>query len=85
MRTDTGTITFIILGGFVLGILALFATKRHGKKDIFAKAVAGTAINGALILLSLLLRPGLIKAAERARQMRQRHAGKEAAVANESE
>jgi hypothetical protein len=35
--------------GFVLGIIALVQTKRHGKHGIFGKAIAGLIINGFFI------------------------------------
>lgn len=67
----------VITSGLVLGIVALVATKRHGRAGIFGKALAGTCINGLIVLLMLLTIPGLMKAIDRAKakqrqQMEQR-------------
>jgi hypothetical protein len=58
----------LILSGFVLGIVAWTATRRIGREGILGTAIAGTCINGLLILLSLMLVPALKKAAERAKR-----------------
>lgn len=63
------TSTLLILLGFIFGIMALAATRRHGRQGIFGKSIAGICINGLLILLMLLSIPGLIRAAERAREL----------------
>jgi len=68
----------LIASGLVLGIMALAATKRHGRAGIFAKALAGTCLNGLLVLLMLLSNlsiPGLIKAAERAKAKQRQQIG----------
>jgi hypothetical protein len=57
----------LIVSGLVLGILALIATRRHGRAGIFGKALAGTCINGMLVLAMLISIPGLMKAMERAK------------------
>src|SRR5262245_20229210 len=62
------SILFIVLG-LVFGILALVATRRHGRQGIFGTAIAGTCICGLLTLLMLISIPGLIRAAERAKAM----------------
>ena len=71
------TSMLFIIAGLVLGIVALVATKRHGRVGIFGKALAGTCINGLLVFLMLVSIPGLMKAMERAKahqrqQMEQR-------------
>ena len=35
--------------GFVLGLIALFATRKHGRKGILTPALVGTILNGLLI------------------------------------
>jgi len=45
----------LIISGLVFGIIALVATKRHGRKGIFGKALTGTCINGLLVLLMFVL------------------------------
>jgi hypothetical protein len=60
--------TLLIASGLVLGIMALAATKRHGRSGIFGKALAGTCLNGLFVLLMILSNLsilGLIKAWER--------------------
>ncbi|EEF60872.1 hypothetical protein Cflav_PD4041 [Pedosphaera parvula Ellin514] len=59
----------MIISGLVLGIIALIATKRHGREGIFGKAITGTCINGLLVLVMLLCIPGLMKAVERAKAL----------------
>jgi hypothetical protein len=66
-----GTSTLLILAGFVLGIVALIGTKKHGRKGIFGRAIAGICINGVIILLMLIAIPAVIKAAQRAKEMQQ--------------
>ena len=63
------TCTLLILAGFVLGIVALIGTRKHGKKGIFGRAVAGICINGIIVLFMLIAIPSFIKAAERAKEM----------------
>lgn len=54
-------VNFVItIFGLVLGIMALVATKRLGRTGIFGKALAGTCINGLLVLLFLLHFPRLV-------------------------
>jgi hypothetical protein len=66
-----GTCTLLILLGFVFGIVALVGMKKHGKKGILGKAVAGVCINGAIIFLMLIAIPTFIQAARHARERRQ--------------
>lgn len=61
------TSVLLIVLGLVFGIVALVATKRHGRHGILGKAIAGTCICGLLTLLMLISIPGLIRAAERAK------------------
>lgn len=61
--------TLLILLGFIFGIMALAATRRHGRRGVFGKAIAGTCINGLLILFMLLSIHGLIRAAQQAREL----------------
>lgn len=61
----------MIISGFVLGIVALAATRWCGRTGIFGKAITGTCVNGLLILLTLVGIPGIIKAANRAKAFRQ--------------
>ncbi len=49
----------LILVGLVFGILALVATKRHGRAGIYGQALAGTCINGLLVLFILISFPAL--------------------------
>jgi hypothetical protein len=65
-----GTSILLILAGFVLGIVALIGTRKHGRKGIFGKAVAGISINGILILFMLISIPAFKKMAEQAKEMR---------------
>jgi hypothetical protein len=66
------TSTFLIIGGLILGIVALVATRRYGREGVFGRALVGTCINGLLVLLILIGTPGLIRAIERAKaQQRQ--------------
>jgi hypothetical protein len=62
------TSMLLIISGLVLGIVALASTKKHGRAGIFGRALAGTCINGLLVLFMLIGIPGLMKAAERARE-----------------
>ena len=61
------TSMLLIISGFVLGIIALASTKKHGRVGIYGKALAGTCINGLLVLLMLISIPGLMKAMDRAK------------------
>src|ERR1022692_3247527 len=63
------TSMLLIIAGLVLGIVALAATKRHGRAGIFGKALAGTCINGLRVLVMIVSIPGLMKAMERAKAM----------------
>jgi len=45
----------LIISGLVFGIIALVATKRHGRKGIFGKALTGICINGLLVLLMFVI------------------------------
>lgn len=44
----------IIVGGFILGIVALISMRRYGREGVLGRALAGTCINGLLILLMLV-------------------------------
>lgn len=66
-----GTSILLYLAGFVFGIVALVGTKRHGRKGIFGRAVAGICINGIVILLMLVSIPVFKKMAENAKAVRQ--------------
>ena len=66
-----GTCTLFILLGFVFGIVALVGMKKHGKKGILGKAVAGVCINGFIIFLMLIAIPTFVRAARHAREMQQ--------------
>ena len=59
----------LIISGLILGVAALMATKRHGRAGIFGMAMAGTCINGLLVLAMLIAIPGLMKAIERAKAL----------------
>jgi uncharacterized membrane protein len=65
------TSMLLIISGLILGIVALVATKRHGRAGIFGKALVGTIINGLLVLAMLVTIPGLMKAMERAKARQQ--------------
>ena len=41
----------LIIGGLVLGIVALFGIRKHGAKGILAPALVGIVINGLLLLI----------------------------------
>lgn len=72
VKIITGSLcVLLIVLGFVFGIVALFGVRRHGKKGILGRAVAGICINGILIAFMAVSIPGFMKAAERAKQMRQ--------------
>jgi ABC-type molybdate transport system permease subunit len=69
----TGSLCILLIVlGFVFGIVSLFGVRRHGKKGILGRAIAGICINGILIALMVISIPGLMKAAARAKEMRQR-------------
>jgi len=59
----------LIISGFVLGAAALAGAKRRGGVRVFGMAVAGTCINGLLVLAMLIAIPGLMKAIERAKTL----------------
>jgi hypothetical protein len=63
-----GTCTLLILAGFVLGIVALIGTRKHGRKGILGRAIAGICINGIIICFMLVAIPSFLKAAERAKE-----------------
>ena len=58
--------TLLILAGFVLGVVALFGMKKHGKKGILGKAAAGVCISGFLILMMLIAIPRFARMAQQA-------------------
>jgi uncharacterized membrane protein len=41
--------------GFILSIMALVATKHHGREGIFWKALVGTCLNGLIIFFTLII------------------------------
>ena len=45
------TSTLLIFAGLIFGIVALIATRQHGREGIFGRALAGTIINGLFVLL----------------------------------
>jgi hypothetical protein len=49
--------TLLLIAGFIFGITALVATKRHGRAGILGKALAGTLINGFFVLGMFTLVP----------------------------
>jgi hypothetical protein len=67
------TSILLIISGLILGIVALAATKRHGRVGIFGKALAGTCINGLLVLSMLASIPALRRASENAKAMQRQH------------
>jgi hypothetical protein len=52
---------------FILGIVALFGIRKHGRHGILVRAVLGILINGLILGLAISLVPALAKARERAR------------------
>jgi len=69
----TGSLcVLLIVLGLVFGIVALFGVRRYGKKGILGRAIAGICINGILIAFMVISIPGFMKAAARAKEMRQR-------------
>jgi cytochrome bd-type quinol oxidase subunit 2 len=44
-------VVFIFFLGLILGIVALFGIKRHGKKGILKPAIIGISLNAALLIL----------------------------------
>ncbi len=68
----TGSLCILLVVlGLVFGIVALFGVRRYGKKGILGRAIAGICINGILVALMAVSTPGLMKAAARAKEMRQ--------------
>jgi hypothetical protein len=67
MITGGLSILLIVLG-FVFGIIALSGVRRHGRKGILGRAIAGIIINGFLIAVMILSIPAWRKAAARAKQ-----------------
>ena len=65
------TSMLLIISGLILGIAALASTKKHGRAGIFGRALAGTCINGLLVLMMLISIPGMMKAMERAKARQQ--------------
>ena len=69
-----GSITNLLLvSGFILGVIALYRTKKCGREGIFGKAIAGVCINGLfiagiLITLHLLTKYSIDLANERQKQ-----------------
>lgn len=70
VKIITGSLcVLLIVLGFVFGIVALFGVRRHGKKGILGRAIAGIAINGVIIAFMIISIPMYMKAAERAKEM----------------
>ncbi|MES2573173.1 MAG: hypothetical protein V4710_24330 [Verrucomicrobiota bacterium] len=69
---------FLIVAGFIAGIIALFGMSKYGKKGILAPALIGIVING--LLLSIFV-TNFIAARARALQRRS-DAATSAAVTN---
>ena len=57
----------LIVVGFLLGVIALFGMRTHGKSGILAPAIVGIIINGLFLFLIV---PGLLSAIARAQQQR---------------
>ena len=51
---------FVILGGFVLGIMALASSWRHGVKGVRGRATAGIIICGAILFQIWFSFPAII-------------------------
>jgi acetyl esterase/lipase len=68
---------FLILSGLVLGVVALIGTRRLGRTGILGKAIAGTCINGFLVLIMLASTPALLKAIAEAKQIQLEQSGGE--------
>jgi hypothetical protein len=50
-----GSITnLLLLSGFILGVIALYRTRKCGREGIFGKAIVGVCINGLFIALILI-------------------------------
>jgi hypothetical protein len=56
---------FLIPAGLVLGIAALFKTRRYGRTGIFGPALGGTILNGGFVLMMLLAPPQVLNNMER--------------------
>jgi hypothetical protein len=63
--------TLFVFAGFVLGIMALIGTRKHGTRGILGRAIAGICINGIIICLMLIAIPGFKRAAELAKEQQQ--------------
>jgi hypothetical protein len=46
--------TLLLLSGFILGVIALYRTKKCGREGIFGKAIVGVCINGLFIAAILI-------------------------------
>jgi hypothetical protein len=44
----------LLVSGFILGVIALYRTKKCGREGIFGKAIAGVCINGLFIAAILI-------------------------------
>ena len=64
--------SLIILAGLVFGIMALVATKRHGREGIFGRAIVGTTINGIIVISWVIFFPWMIKEIEKDKAVQQR-------------
>ena len=61
----------IIFSGIVLGIIALFGVRRHGRKGILGFASIGIAINTFLVVSAVLTVQSAVARAEQVRKMQQ--------------
>jgi ABC-type molybdate transport system permease subunit len=61
----------LILLGFIFGIIGLVGVRRHGKKGILGRSIAGVCINGILIALMVISIPMYKRMAERAKEIQQ--------------
>lgn len=62
----------LILLGFIFGIIGLVGVRRHGKRGILGRSIAGICINGILIGLMIISIPMYKRMSDRAREI-QRH------------
>jgi multisubunit Na+/H+ antiporter MnhC subunit len=59
----------LIVAGIVLGIIALFGVRRHGRKGILGFAITGIAINTFLVVAAVLTFQSVRARSEQIRQM----------------
>ncbi|MGA9779517.1 MAG: hypothetical protein WBS33_14700, partial [Verrucomicrobiia bacterium] len=69
----TGSLSaLLIIFGFIFGIIGLCGVRRHGKKGILGKAIAGTCINCILIIFMIIGIFMFKKMAQRTKEIEQR-------------